>query len=172
MKRTPLRRKTPMKLIRGPAAKLPQANPGHRVMPWRSIAARAAKPLRQKRSTGTPTKAQIRRWNELRAHGCVACHINNVDKGLARASYSQELEIHHLLSGGRRRGHDDTVCLCHYHHQGKRLPYADAGYREHAKAFGPCLEREPRRFREFYGSDDELLSYQQLILDGGERFGE
>ncbi len=110
------------------------------------------------------TKAQRTRWDDAKARGCVACHLNTVDHGLARASYGNDLEMHHLLSGGRRIGHDATICLCHFHHQAKRLPYPDHGYEEQAKAFGPSLERESRRFHEFYGTDQQLLAYQEIML--------
>jgi len=171
VKRTPILRKTPLRqkgcLLRlaGAAVKGPRQrvtvefdDDGAVVATW------AAPKLRQSRSTGKPTKAQVARWDSMRARGCVACHLNGVDHGLARASFGQGLEIHHLLSGGRRRGHDFTVCLCHYHHQGKFLPYPDHGYQEHAEHFGPSLERQSRRFHEFYGADDLLLEYQNLML--------
>jgi hypothetical protein len=173
VKRTPIIRKTPL-VARKQFAAMTAVRQALTVAGTTGKGrAVAIKPkLRQGRSTGKATKAQAARWNDMRARGCVACHVNAVDHGLARASYAQGLEIHHLLSGGRRRGHDDTVCLCRYHHQGDILPYPEAGYGEHAKRFGPSLGREPRRFREFYGSDDELLAYQNLMLDGAEVFGQ
>lgn len=173
MKRTPILRKTPLKARRQFAAMtairkgltvsgLPKGKKSHPECPK----AEKTKPkLHQSRSTGKPTKAQVARWDAMRSKGCVACHLNGVDHGLARASYGQGLEIHHLLSGGVRRGHDETVCLCHHHHQAKFLTFPDKGYREHARIYGPSLEREPRRFRNMYGTDDELLAYQNLMLE-------
>lgn len=165
MKRTPILCKTPLKARRSFAA-MTAIRQGLTVAKekgqGKAVAMKAK--LRQSRSTGKPTAAQVTRWDAMRERGCVACHLNGVDHGLARASYGQGMEIHHLLSGGRRRGHDFTVCLCHYHHQAKFLPYPDHGYQEHAEHFGPSLERESRRFHEFYGTDDQLLEYQNLML--------
>lgn len=100
----------------------------------------------------------------MKAIGCVACWLNR-QHGRPSASPGQHnLEIHHQLSGGRRIGHDATVCLCHYHHQGKRLPFVEYGYRAQAEIYGPSLEREPRRFREVYGSDEAMLELQSILL--------
>lgn len=166
MKRTPLIRKTPLKARRGFAA-MTAIRQAVTAVQERAVAIRPA--LRRGKAKPA-TAAEKRRWAECRRRGCVACHLNLVDHGLARASYANDLEIHHLLSGGRRRGHSFTICLCHYHHQGKRLPYPEAGYLEQAEKLGPSLGREPRRFREVYGTDDELLAYQALMLDGAEVF--
>lgn len=165
LKRTPLIRKTPLQDRRGFAAMsaIREAAKAVKDRTEKAVAIRTG--LKRGRSTGKPTKAQRERWDAMRARGCVACHLNGVDHGLARASYGRDLEIHHLLSGGRRIGHHATVCLCHFHHQGKRLPYPDHGYEEQARKFGPSLGREPRRFREVYGADDGLLAYQDHMLE-------
>jgi hypothetical protein len=139
MRRTPLKRKT----------RLLARKPGLR---------------RTAHSTKPPSSADQARFEILRRIGCTACYINRMT-GLASAQLAhRNLEIHHLLSGGRRIGHEATVCLCHYHHQGKRLPFVEYGYREQALVFGPSLEREPRRFREVYGADQELLNFQNKLL--------
>lgn len=168
MKRTPILRKTPLKAFRRLATKAPTKEAAKRVTVefdevGKVITVYDRKGLTVRRQP-VATKAQRRRWEDAKARGCVACHINTVDHGLARASYGNDLEMHHLLSGGRRIGHDATVCLCHFHHQAKRLPYPESGYEEQAKAFGPSLERESRRFHEFYGTDEQLLDYQEIIL--------
>ena len=177
MKRTPLLRKTPLATRKGFAAMtvVRTAIGSRNAEKDHSQAAKAVKikpSLRRGRSTGKPTKAQAkpataaqkRRWVAARERGCVACYINETEGGRARASYARDLEIHHLLSGGRRRGHSETVCLCHYHHQAKRLPFTDVGYKDHAVIYGPSLERESRRFHEFYGTDDELLARQNAMI--------
>jgi hypothetical protein len=169
VKRTPLLRKTPMKSARGFAATAIIKAAAQRVTVEFGDKGEVAAVYNHKGlSAGrrpAATKAQRERWAAMRARGCVACHLNMVDHGLARASYGRDLEIHHLLSGGRRRGHDATVCLCHYHHQAKRLVFADTGYMEHARIYGPSLERESRRFTEFYGTDDQLLEYQNRLVE-------
>jgi len=94
----------------------------------------------------------------------VACYLNETERYCCRASYGQSLEIHHLLSGGRRRGHHFTVCLCHFHHQAKRLVFPDLGYEDHAVAYGPSFGRQPRLFREVYRDDDALLALQDWMI--------
>jgi hypothetical protein len=124
----------------------------------------SGKRMRQSRSTGTPTKVQAARFEAMRALGCIACRMN-AGHGLPTATFgSNNLEIQHLLSGGRRIGHDATVCLCHYHHQGKRLPVEGDGYCAHGIVFGPSFGHEPSAFRLFYGREAEQLEYQNALL--------
>jgi hypothetical protein len=125
-----------------------------------------ARRMRQSRSTGKPTKAQSSRFEAMRELGCIACRMN-AKHGLPTATFGGNgLEIHHLLSGGRRMGHDATVCLCHFHHQAKRLPIEGEGYCAHARIFGPSLEHEPNAFRLMYGREEEQLAYQNRLLAG------
>ena len=133
---------------------------------------RRVKPLRTTKnglrrsahSTKPPTAAEKARFIAMRALGCIACRINRESGRASAALTRRNLEIHHLLSGGRRIGHEATVCLCHFHHQGKRLPYVQYGYSAQAEVFGPSLAREPRRFHEMYGTDAELLDRQNRLL--------
>jgi len=116
--------------------------------------------LRKGRSTGAPTKAQIERFELIRDCGCVACLIYGLQ------TYP---EIHHLTVGGRhgqkRRGHNFTIGLCSYHHRG------DVGFstRELCElAYGPSYALQPKRFRETFGQDDELLAYQNRLIGQSE----
>ncbi|MGO4700271.1 Ref family recombination enhancement nuclease [Dyella sp. 2RAB6] len=119
---------------------------------------------RRAHSTAPPTALDLARFSLMREHGCIACMMNR-KRGIATATFNRrDLEIHHLLSGGVRIGHHAVVCLCHYHHQGKRLPFLEQGYKAQAAIFGPSLEREPRVFRAMYGDDDALLAYQVAVL--------
>lgn len=120
--------------------------------------------MKSRRSTGKPTKAEAQRLDAMSRCACLACRMN---RQLGWGATLMELETHHLLSGGRRVGHMHTVRLCHYHHQGKRLPGAHTSYRAAAAIFGPSLEREPRRFREVYGMDADLLAIQNRMLREG-----
>lgn len=133
----------------------------------RYTAIRTKKPglRRRAHSTEPPTQLHLARFAAMRAIGCLACRMNAL-RGLATASFRpKDLEIHHLLSGGRRIGHHATICLCHFHHQGKRLPFLEYGYKAQAEVYGPSLEREPARFRAMYGSQDDLLQQQNQLLD-------
>lgn len=52
---------------------------------------------------GMTTKADLARFRALQKLGCIACRQRGV--------FSQP-DIHHLLSGGRRRGNRYTIPLC------------------------------------------------------------
>jgi hypothetical protein len=103
----------------------------------------------------SPTKAEKARMDKLSRIRCVACW----DTGLCCGP----TELHHLLSGGRRRGHAYTVPLGRYHHQGIPLPGWSLKYmRWH---FGPSLRLESKAFREAYGDDDSLLAKVNAQLE-------
>ncbi|WP_057921136.1 Ref family recombination enhancement nuclease [Lysobacter capsici] len=112
--------------------------------------------MRRARSTGKPTRAQAARWDEIRALGCVCCLL----KDIKRAA-----EIHHMTVGGKhgqkRLGHDHTFGLCAWHHRGEN---AFGSPRLGVLAYGPSFALEPRRFREVFGTQDELLEFQNELL--------
>lgn len=98
--------------------------------------------------TKAPTKAQKRRMRLLKEEvGCMACRLDGL-------GYVPP-DIHHLLSGGRRIGHDATVPLCPWHHRGVRA----------LVVIGPSLANSPRDFHRAYGSDQELLEMTNTILE-------
>lgn len=102
-------------------------------------------------------KAEAERYRRLSALGCVACRKNG--------RYSQA-EIHHLNTGGhaghKRRGWEYTIPLCPAHHRGIMWREVD---------HGPSLAMQPRRFREVFGSDDELLEATNKLLEEGVTLG-
>lgn len=108
-----------------------------------------------RRSTPPPTPAQAARMEDIHRIGCIACLMLDP----ARRT---PCTIHHLTIGGKhgqkRRGHDLTVGLCDWHHQGigvkeKLLPL-----------YGPSYARQPLPFRERFGRDDELMEFQDELL--------
>lgn len=109
--------------------------------------------LRQGRSTPPPTPAQQRRFVLIRDLGCVCCWLLSIG--------GQGCEIHHQTMGGKagqkRLGHDYTIGLCGWHHQGSRPP--GVTFREMVATFGPPLTRS-RPFRERFGTDEKLLELQ------------
>lgn len=113
--------------------------------------------MKQGRSTSTPTQGQAARFEQIKRIGCICCWIKGVEHVPA--------EIHHLTIGGKhgqkRRGHDYTIGLCQWHHRGV-LPYAGA---QLAAGLGPSYALEPRRFREAFGSDDQLLEFQNQAIE-------
>ena len=81
-------------------------------------------------------------------------------------------EKHHLLStglhgNGKRRGEKATVGLNVWSHRGVALP----GWSEEdcRRVLGPSYAKEPREFRARYGTDDELLAYQNKLIERWQR---
>jgi hypothetical protein len=119
------------------------------------------KRLRRGRSTGSPTKAQRKRLHDVTHAQCIACTLN---RGWSlQPAYVDGCDAHHLLSGGRRRGHSATVGLCPWHHRHVR-PAGCPSDKVARDLYGPSLAHESKAFHERYGSDDELLAMQDRIL--------
>lgn len=111
-----------------------------------------------KHSTGKPTKAEAARMERLSRMPCVAC------RQLDTYLIPLRSEVHHLLSGNRRRGHMFTVPLCSWHHRGVR--YWEMDPKAHPKFFGPSLALSSKAFRARFGTDDELLAMTDKLLEG------
>jgi len=80
---------------------------------------------------------------------------------LATGRYSQPADIHHLTSGGRRRGDEATISLSPWHHRG----LTENGSKQHYSGlYGPSFAHGRRGFQEFFGSDDYLLEVQNVVL--------
>lgn len=103
-------------------------------------------------STGAPTKAQAARFVAIKLDtGCVCCRI----KGLG---YVQP-DIHHLTL--RKRCHDETIGLCPWHHRGYTEGRSVAAFED---MFGPSLAQGSKPFHAAFGSDEQLLAYQNELL--------
>lgn len=173
MKRTELKRKTEMpKGKRFAAMSAPIRDGKLAPKALRATAIKAStRRMKQTRSTDKPTGAQVERWERMRTLGCIACMLNEIDHELAQVPrcaavpHSGNQEIHHLTKSGRRLGHDHTICLCRYHHQGDLLPRYDVGYRETVWTFGPSFGKGRATFAATYGTDEQLLTYQDYALD-------
>ena len=83
------------------------------------------------------TEDQKKFWAAIRASGCIVCR---------KQGYDSPAEIHHILSGGRRMGHDHVIGLCAVHHRGQ-VNNEEA------------VSRHPWRteFEKRYGTELELL---------------
>lgn len=118
----------------------------------------------------TATKEERRRFVLMQDFGCVACLIEDELRGTDKRR-GTPADVHHLLSGGKRRGHSDTVPLCPWHHRGVAIAaeynshVAGEGFLESKQhwpdrmldALGPSLALHPEAFKVRYGTDDELL---------------
>ena len=105
--------------------------------------------------SGKPrTKAQQSRFDAIKEGPCLAC------KKLHLQSFYPE--IHHLLSGGIRRGHDYSIGLCSYHHRGHIDARSNTTFIRNT--YGPNLFDEAKKFHAEFGSDDELLEMQNQLI--------
>ena len=136
MRRTPLARKTPPR-------------PGQVRM-------------RRSRSTGKPTVSQEARLKKVKDMPCLACWINRERGHFDHCHWWRTPDIHHLLSGGRRIGHDATIPLCPWHHR-SQPPVDGMGIEGALVVYGPTLERQ-KAFRDYYGTDAELLALTDSML--------
>jgi hypothetical protein len=103
-------------------------------------------------------KAEQARFDAIKHGGCMACAQRGIDmvgQGL--------VEVHHLLSGGRRIGHMATVGLCIWHHRACLLwGHTHADMRTE---YGPSLAEGSKPFRAEFGTDTELLTMQNQLLE-------
>lgn len=106
-------------------------------------------------STGKPTKAQAARFDKLQLLGCIACRKRH---GIAR----YPVDLHHQISGSRRRGHDFVVPLCKWHHVG----HTEGGLKaaQMMAYHGPSFGLTPKMFRLHFGRDDELLAEVNALI--------
>lgn len=108
--------------------------------------------MKRGRSTGTPTKAQQRRFERIKEIGCIVCR----DNGFGYVP----CDIHHMTIGGlhgqKRLGHDYTFGLCKWHHVGE----GDGTGR------GPSFAKRPKAFRAAFGNQDVLFARQNDLLFG------
>lgn len=116
--------------------------------------------MRKGRSTTTPTREEADRIERCKSGACVACAIRAASVPDFRGWHGGD--YHHLLSGGRRRGHMFGVCLCGWHHRG----LLDWGWthQEMRDYFGPSLAEGSKPFHETFGSDEALLAKQSELL--------
>jgi len=89
---------------------------------------------------GNPTKAEKKWMDWIIQHGCVICR--------------NPAEVHHVLRGGLRTGHLDSLPLCPEHH---RLGAND----------DQVVSRHPwkREFEKRYGTEQELLTHLRSLYN-------
>lgn len=96
---------------------------------------------------------------KLKQIGCIACNQRKY-----RLMCVSGVEIHHLLSGNRRRGHMFTIPLCAWHHRASHGPLWSKRYAR--EVLGPSLADGSKPFHAAYGSDEELLAEVNKALEG------
>lgn len=101
------------------------------------------------------TKADKARFQRLQELGCICCRL--------WAGRYRAIDVHHLLSGGVRAGHQDTIPLCPWHHRGVCPP--GYGVRSAEHALGPSLAISKREFKAAFGTERELLEITNQRLE-------
>ncbi len=100
------------------------------------------------------TKLEKKWLNAIGELGCIACLVDN----LCTPANPTPAEPHHLLDGGRRRGHLFTIPLCPPHHRaGEHNP--------HYTSRDQCR----RRFEARYGTEESLLQRTRSLVE--QKFG-
>lgn len=107
-------------------------------------------------STNPPTKAQQKRFERMSQIGCIVSILRD-------GRHNVLGHVHHILSGGKRIGHDATLYLSVWHHVGQ--PPNGWTIQQATEELGPSLAHNPRAFREEFGSEAELLEFQNALLD-------
>jgi hypothetical protein len=105
----------------------------------------------------TRTKAEQARIDAIKSGPCLACEA----RGIPSAGMGI-VEAHHLLSGGRRIGHEATVGLCIWHHRAQ--PFWGHSSQECRDYYGPSLAEGSKPFHQEFGSDAQLLASQNEML--------
>ncbi len=103
------------------------------------------------------TKAQQRRFQLLQDAGCVPCWLEAKLQG--RKYIPEPPDIHHTNG----QNHDLTYANCPWHHRGIRKNELD--YLEMQRVFGPSMARNPERYRARYGTEEQILGFQDTMLD-------
>ena len=88
------------------------------------------------------TKRDLHRFDKLQRLGCIACRI---------LGFYTQPDVHHVLSGGRRTGHQNTIPLCPWHHRGIRPGVLTPDY------LGPSLANGSKPFHARFGTQKQLL---------------
>jgi len=106
-------------------------------------------------STGKANAEQVERWRIASELGCVPCILDG--------RFGEPPDIQHVVTGGRRVGHDATYACCPWHHRG--ITKNGLNERQMEAAFGPSLARSRRQYHARYGSEAELLAAQNALVD-------
>lgn len=117
-------------------------------------------------STTTPTAAEAARIVACKEGLCVACVIwSEMPESPWNLMVYPGCDYHHLLSGGRRRGHMFGVGLCPWHHRG--LVGFGCTHDEMRSHYGPSLAEGSKPFHAMFGSDEDLIARQDQMLGLG-----
>jgi len=107
-----------------------------------------------KTSLPAPTRLEQIRIDRMRPMGCCAC------RAIGKTNH-RELELHHLLLGGKRMSHLHTMFLCRGHHQGHWSPW----HFSHLESrYRISINHGRKSFCKIFGSERELWEQLQARL--------
>lgn len=96
-----------------------------------------------------PNKEMQARHDKMREIGCIICRM---------AGFNTPAQIHHIDGCKTQDDHAKTLGLCFYHHMGdQQLPPNPVYTSRHPSK---------KKFEDRYGSEEELLIYQNELLRG------
>ena len=104
-----------------------------------------------------PTKPEEQRFDQIQERGCVPCFLEARLSG--RRWEPEPCDIHHTNG---KDNHLETYGNCPWHHRG--VPKNDARPSAMTITHGPSLAVNPGRYRARYGTEADLLSYQDVML--------
>jgi hypothetical protein len=99
----------------------------------------------------------IERFASLYALGCVVSRIIDVGRW-------EPAEIHHLVEGRKRLGHQFTIPLSPWFHRGVPSSF-DVRPSQATKALGPSLAINKRAFVERFGRERQLLELTNELIE-------
>lgn len=102
----------------------------------------------------TPNRAECARRDAIHAGHCMACLQRDIN---VKGQFL--VEWHHLQG---KKKHMLTIGLCCWHH--RAVPFFGCSHQEMRDHYGPSLAEGSKPFHAEFGSDDELLAGQNLLL--------
>lgn len=114
------------------------------------------------------TAAHRQRFETMQEIGCVICSVYFQRPGTPG-------QVHHLLSGGRRIGHDATIYLHPWFHAGEpptsrlRGRVGQLTIAEATRIYGPSLAHDRPEFEARFGTEQQLLEMQNDLIAAYER---
>src|SRR5262245_46044537 len=102
-----------------------------------------------------PTKAERKRMDSFHDIGCVCCRQDG---------HFRPATVQHVIDGGKRKGHGATYGSCDWHHLGIPPGLPQLTIKQAKKLLGPSLKHDARKFHKRYGSEAELVAYQNTLL--------
>ena len=89
--------------------------------------------------------------------GCVPCWLESKLQG--RKHEPEPGDVHHV----EQDDHSKTYSACPWHHRG--LPKNALHESRMTKIFGTSMANEPDRYRARYGTEQEMLRFQQTMIE-------